>query len=73
MPYGINMTLGNVEKINRFLKAAVRDGFDHAMQQHGDLVSLDEATAIKTMQPDQIQAILDISENVLHYREDTKD
>jgi hypothetical protein len=70
MPQGINMTRGNVDRINRFLKVAVREGFDRAMQQHGDLVSLEEADVLKTMAPDHLRAVLEVSENVMGYRVD---
>jgi hypothetical protein len=70
MTYGINMTRANVERINRFLKVAARDGFGHAMQQHSDLMSIEESAALKTLEPDEIRAMLEISENVLRYRDE---
>jgi hypothetical protein len=70
MSPGINMTRGNVARINRFLKVAVREGFDRAMEQHPDLVTLEEADGLKTMGPDHLQAILEVSENVLNYTGD---
>lgn len=73
MTYGINMTRANVERINQFLKVAVRDGLDHAMQQHIDLLSLEESVAFKTLEPEEIQAMLKISENVLQYRDEHSD
>lgn len=70
MSDGLNMTAANVDRMNRFLKAATSNGLNEAIQQHHDLLDPEELGVLQKLNSDQLNSLLQISESILMYRDE---